>query len=642
MRLIAQANVVFSFCFLILLTPFINVRAQDAEEDSLQIYLHNADSLKRKGDVKLALKNYNHVISIVKEQKNKKLLLSVYDDIGDLYRFQGKPNMAIQFYHKSKNLSLQIKDSTNYIKNLTNLGNSYANTVLNDSAFYYYNKTLQLIDSVNNRKWYASLLYSIARSYSYQKDWDYALKFLHKSSDILSQIKDSKNLFVITNGIGVVYLEKGDFENALIQHKKVLKMMQEHDAILKGYGYEFVTYHNLGNDYKGLTNYDSAYYYLKKAKYIAETSKNNAGLSQVYYSLSDLNIKQKKYTQAIDHLTTGTKILDQHPNLMTSIEYSTNFYKAYQGLGKYKKSLAYHEKLKSLTDSAAKAASLKKMEEFKVQYETALKQNQIEILHKENELKSFKIVQSKKQYQQRLLFISIFVVCAIAGVLLYHFLNKRKLIAVQENLRFKAVIEAEEQERKRIAQDLHDDLGQSIASITALVSNINPKNEKEEKKLLKLQKIANNTYDNLRNISHNIMPKTLIDSGIINAIHELIDQIQEANQITITFSNQGDFDRLNHTQTISLYRITQEALTNIIKHSQATKADIALSYPKTGDLRLSIQDNGIGLNTSIIKQGGGIGWQNILSRASLIRGKVDLISEPGKGANLLINIATEY
>ena len=229
----------------------------------------------------------------------------------------------------------------------------------------------------------------------------------------------------------------------------------------------------------------------------------------------------------------------------------------------------------------------------------------------------------------------IIIFSTTVGILIYHFTHKCKYVAKQENIRFRAVIEAQEKERKRIAQDLHDSLGQAISSIKVIASILNIESVEEEKKLQKLLNLIDRTYEELRNISHNIMPNTLITLGLVPAIRELVDEINVYPNLKITFSDFGNFKGLNESKAIALYRIIQEALSNIIKHAQATDVVISLKKDKS-KLLLSIKDDGVGLNTAEINKVSGIGWKNILSRAAIITGEVDLKSEPGKGTHLLI------
>ncbi|CAZ97196.1 tetratricopeptide repeat-containing sensor histidine kinase [Zobellia galactanivorans] len=617
-----------------LFITIIDLTAQDIT-DSINFFIKKAEATKVKDDLDLALSYYNKALVLIEKTPNEKLLLKTYENIGDIHEAYGRPYKAIDFYHHGEKLSLKTNDSNTYARILGKIGVSYSTTVQSDTAFYYFDKALEHVDTVRNKKEFAKLMLEIGRCYFINNDRDNAYKFYDKSYIISNSMGYYPILAKAANGIGNSYAQKGDYKSALLYRKEALKILIENN-VQKG---QFDTYNNLGNNLMRLQQYNSAIYYFKKAEYIGKINRNNSQLSTIYQSISNLYILKKEYTKAIYYLNKGFGILKQNNDHIENIYYSNNFYKAYKaykGARNYKKSLEYHEKFKFWTDSVTKASSQIKMLEFKVKYETKLKENQIAILSKENELKSLKIIQTQKQHSTHLLILSIVVLSVIGGILIYHFTNKSKLVAKQENMRFKSVIEAEEKERKRIAQDLHDSLGQAISAMMISASNLNTENEEEEKKLQKLLSLIDRTYEELRNISHNIMPNTLITLGLIPAIRELIDEMSVAQNLKITFSDFGNFEELEDTQTIALYRIIQEALSNIIKHAQASKVVISLNCEKN-ELLLSIKDNGIGINTSKIGNVGGIGWKNILSRVAILTGEADLKSAPGKGTHLFIS-----
>ncbi|SIT15956.1 Histidine kinase-, DNA gyrase B-, and HSP90-like ATPase [Zobellia uliginosa] len=588
----------------------IDLTAQDIT-DSINFFIKKAEATKVKDDLDLALSYYNKALVLIEKTPNEKLLLKTYENIGDIHEAYGRPYKAMDFYHHGEKLSLKTNDSNTYARILGKIGVSYSTAVQSDTAFYYFDKALEHVDTVRNKKEFAKPMLEIGRYYFINNDRDNAYKFHHKSYIISNSMGYYPILAKAANGISNSYAQKGQFD----------------------------IYNNLGNNLMRLQQYDSAIYYFMKAEYIGKINRNNSQLSTIYQSISNLYILKKEYTKAIYYLNKGFGILKQNNDHIDNIYYSNNFYKAYKaykGARNYKKSLEYHEKFKFWTDSVTKASSQVKMLEFKVKYETKLKENQIAILSKENELKSLKIIQTQKRHSTHLLILSIVVLSIIGGILIYHFTNKSKLVAKQENMRLKSVIEAEEKERKRIAQDLHDSLGQAISSMMIIASNLNTENVEEEKKLQKLLSLIDRTYEELRNISHNIMPNTLITLGLIPAIRELIDEMSVAQNLKITFSDFGNFEELEDNQAIALYRIIQEALSNIIKHAQATKVVISLNCEKN-ELLLSIKDNGIGINTSKIDSVGGIGWKNILSRVAILTGEADLKSAPGKGTHLFIS-----
>ena len=150
-----------------------------------------------------------------------------------------------------------------------------------------------------------------------------------------------------------------------------------------------------------------------------------------------------------------------------------------------------------------------------------------------------------------------------------------------------------------------------------------------------LLKQVDHAYDELRNISENIMPDTLIKLGLVPAIRELITELAVDNMLEIELKADEPVRKLSEDESVNLYRIVQEILSNTIKHAQATWVNVILEN-KNKHLVLHISDNGKGIDTNTINQSRGMGWKNIVSRATLISAKMDVRSKPDHGTTISI------
>jgi signal transduction histidine kinase len=145
-------------------------------------------------------------------------------------------------------------------------------------------------------------------------------------------------------------------------------------------------------------------------------------------------------------------------------------------------------------------------------------------------------------------------------------------------------------------------------------------------------------YDELRGVCFNLMPTTLIRLGLIDAISEFVGRVNMAGKIEIEVTNYGFENRLEELSEISLYRVVQEWVNNILKYSNANT--VVIQFTKEEDeLTLTLEDDGIGFDTSKLGQSNGNGWKNINSRVKLLGGTVDVDSTIGhEGTILIINI----
>jgi len=174
----------------------------------------------------------------------------------------------------------------------------------------------------------------------------------------------------------------------------------------------------------------------------------------------------------------------------------------------------------------------------------------------------------------------------------------------ERNHRVSALIDGQEMERKRLSRELHDGLGQLLtASLIYLKQLYNVvENKKSEDLVDKTREIIQNTVEEVRTISHNLMPSVLDDFGLELALQNMINSINGKFNGSIQFHSEGNPKRLNADIEIGLYRIAQEALNNALKYSQADTIDISLTS-KNGHQKLSIRDNGIGFDINKAKTG---------------------------------------
>lgn len=224
------------------------------------------------------------------------------------------------------------------------------------------------------------------------------------------------------------------------------------------------------------------------------------------------------------------------------------------------------------------------------------------------------------------LIITVFIITII-----HH--HKKNVSLYKEKIR--AEITTLETERRRIASDLHDDLGPLLSAVKLQVNSL----DVQPDDLALLQK-ANANMDTivgrLREIANNLVPHVLIRKGVVSALEDFIADINLSGvlHVTATFAHITQFPP--HSE-IHIYRMVQEILNNALKHSGASVCSILF---KLGEdkLVIEIKDNGRGFNHPLQEKNRGSGLQNVLSRAEMLKGKLFIDTRPGKGVHYLIEI----
>jgi PAS domain S-box-containing protein len=207
-----------------------------------------------------------------------------------------------------------------------------------------------------------------------------------------------------------------------------------------------------------------------------------------------------------------------------------------------------------------------------------------------------------------------------------------------------SLIEAQEAERARIARELHDDISQQVASLSISLSGLKgrvdslPGGEQLRGDVSSLQQRALALAEDIRHLSHDLHPTVLQHAGLAANLDAFCAQLRTRHSLDVTFVAQGDFGSIDSHAALSLYRVAQEALGNVVRHAEAGHADVRLL--NTGQaLELTVADDGRGFDVVTTRQSGkGLGLVSIAERAKLAGGTSDIVTEPNKGTRVHVQI----
>ncbi|MEO6166036.1 MAG: sensor histidine kinase, partial [Chitinophagales bacterium] len=211
---------------------------------------------------------------------------------------------------------------------------------------------------------------------------------------------------------------------------------------------------------------------------------------------------------------------------------------------------------------------------------------------------------------------------------------------MQEIKSLNAMMEGQEKERRRIAADLHDRIGSALSAIKLHLTGFANSLDNVSQKKMEFGKVVSmfdEAVKEVRQVSHDLASGVLVKFGLVPALRDLSESIQSASNLSVKFFTGGFDDRLDHRTEISLYRITQELISNILKHAHAKEINIYL-HRQDDHLSLMVEDDGIGFDPA--KASDGIGMKNIRWRVSQLKGNVLYDSLPGKGCTITIEIPT--
>jgi two-component system sensor histidine kinase UhpB len=202
----------------------------------------------------------------------------------------------------------------------------------------------------------------------------------------------------------------------------------------------------------------------------------------------------------------------------------------------------------------------------------------------------------------------------------------------------RAAIQAQERERRRIAQDLHDEVNQALTAVSLrLQASIEQASPQLKRELTETKRLATQAMEELLALARHLRPAVLDDHGLIPALHSQVRDFSERTGIAATFNTRGTMPKLTPEQQLVIYRVTQEGLSNVAQHANARRVDVELSF--IGSTVLRISDNGRGFTqVNGASRNGGLGLLGMRERALLIGGQLSLWSATGEGTRVELTI----
>lgn len=234
----------------------------------------------------------------------------------------------------------------------------------------------------------------------------------------------------------------------------------------------------------------------------------------------------------------------------------------------------------------------------------------------------------------------ILAVAIVLFVLVYKKKIVEEQVIYQENL-IQSAIAIQEEERKRFAADLHDQIGGSISTILLSLSGmesdcITMGEKKILVKTLNMREQLNEILRNVREISYNITPNSLEHYGLVATLSDLCFQVQDSDQIDVEFTCIGKEQRFEYSKELAVYRICKEFITNTIRHSQASKISMVLNFKEQNQFEVIYKDNGIGFPDHLNSRGSGL--NNIHNRAQVIHAQLSIESYIKKGMEARLSL----
>lgn len=627
------------------------------------------------------------LLHILKQLPDDTAKVMLYYQYGELFE-STNPDSAMWYYDLARKKSQDL----NYLKGQAAYA-SNAIVILNNrgkfkEALELAKEALLLYQQVGSKKDLAVANINVGSEWQYFSDFETAAKSYFEALKLAEEIGDKRLQRISYNNLASIFIELGQYEKGKGYAEKSLALAIElkndyaiasstynianAEIYLKQYDkalnhFKEIETNSLRTDdyillldgwlgqadvYKMIPDYIEAERYFKKV--ISLSLEKEAPEYEMYaqMGLADVYTGTKKNQFATEALTRGIALATELGSVNELRDLYNKAAVLYENTGNYGDALDFRKKFEVLNDSVLGEKSRVNINMLEARYESEKKEQQIKDLKQQAEIKDLSI-------QQNRLLIIILVAVLISVVAIAWLgrrtYNQKKLLLEKDNalqqsriaeleaekqlLASEAVIKGQEEERGRLAKDLHDGLGGLLSGVKFSLTNMKSNVVLDAQSALVFERsldMLDNSISELRRVAHNMMPEVLVKFGLREALKSYCDSIQQSGIFKVDFQSLGTDTRLASNTEIILYRIVQELLNNASKYAKASTVLVQLAFHEN-EISITVEDNGVGFDTAKIQQSSGAGWNNIRSRVEYLKGKIDVTSGAG-GTSVYLHI----
>lgn len=516
--------------------------------------------------------------------------------------------LKTHYYNKDSIVFENLKLALNHSKKINN----------NSLIRFSYRNLLK--HTFRNRK-----LYNIAITYANEYE-----QYSKNATDIATYIYFKNTL--------IAYNKR---ENRISDYKIALKKLDnKNDNYSKGILNQIIGIQEMHFNKNG----DTAIKYLNEAKKSFELLPGYIGETSISKVNSNLGVCYNRLNKPYQALNSFRKVklfkLGRSDYLSNAYLYQATS-ETYESLKQFDSALLYSKKEKQALNELNEYENAIKLKDIETKYQTAEKEKQILIEQ-----------EKKKRFRNGVIALgSLLILGSIIFFLIQKNTKRKQLLAEQEKeletqkvttllkeqelTAIDAMIEGQEKERQRIANDLHDDLGGLMATVKL---HFNALKEKQSPELYnKTNELLDEAYNKVRSVAHAKNSGVMAKKGLLKALNDMAKTVSASNQLQVDIFDHGLDERLENSLELTIFRIVQELITNIIKHAEASEASIHITKHEDS-LNIMVEDNGKGFNTKNIAKKSGMGIHSIDTRIENLGGNVTIESEIQKGTTVIIDI----
>ena len=594
---------------------------------------------------------YYRIAKSLSEKLNNRLSKIEMLELEGVLHTKNNPGEAYIFYKEAIDLIRQTADTSLKKYEASLLNNIGVISYLNgdyEGAIQSFIEAVQIYEKYNiNNGNLIPTITNIATTYEDMNFPAKATKYCIEAVNYADKNGDPKLQSISYINLAANLLNLGKLDSGLIVIHHALDL-----SLKTGDQYNtLLCYVNIGRYFEKSNNSDSALFYFNRSLPLAKEINSPYDVSSELTRIANIEVEKKYFDSARTRLDSAESI-NKKFGFRDAEKDRYKLQSAYfEKTGNLTLAITFLKKYDDLKDTLLNETSLKRIDFFEERYQSEKKQQAINELQREKKIQDLYIQQKST--------LNHFLAASLAALLIVGFLGYRnfrhrhQLAKQQDELQQQrirelekdkqlvavdAMLKGQEEERSRLAKDLHDGLGGLLSGVKFSLSNmkdnliITPDNMTVFERSLDM---LDTSIRELRRVAHNMMPEMLTKFGLDEALKEYCNSINTTELVNVKYQSLGMEQRLEQSTEIIIYRIVQELLNNVLKHAAASEAFVQL-IRQENRLSVVVEDNGKGFDPDLAGNKDGAGLMNVRSRVDYLKGQLDIHTEPGKGT--LINI----
>ena len=526
------------------------------------------------------------------------LAMQAYQSLGAAYRKRGQLEKALEALFASAEKARKHQHLGFLAESYVEIGTAYRASGDYSNAFRYQHQAIAIFRQLRKPQELAINLLNVGYAHYTTESYDSALHYYGLAAPLFDSLRLTIGQAYLLGNRALVYGKQGELASAVADLERAIAMLEP-----LGDQFGLADFHNqLGNVYRELGDIPQAVVHLSQGLSLAKALGLKEQIRDASLALSEVLADQAQYDEA----------------------------------------LAYHQQYVDYKDSVANNEQTQRMADLRTEYEVNVRESQIDALEKEKQLQQIYVITA----------IILFVLAVV--ILLYfrqrwrtaryvaatqqkeHDAEVHALLKHQETEALQAMVQGKEEERRKLAQELHNHLGTLLATAKVNVEGMTSPDTAKHQTVLRLVEQA---CQDVRNLSHEMNMGISENFGLDAALRELVNHLRKSKRLEIAYAASLDTVTVGAKSEIVIYRIVQELISNVLKHAQATKLSISLTgYEEENLVNIMVEDNGVGFDPAALASGQkGIGLDSLAEMVSTLDGEMTIDSQPTKGTTINID-----